>query len=298
MDLTLFFRVVWRYRLLVLAGFTLALLIAFFAAFRITPGGEKLLTLRGEGQYSSATTIFVTQQGFPWGRLPEDDPNGGSQAAEDSGRLAGLATLYAKLVDSDPVTDAAKRQLPATGWLIEAAPVLDGAGLSSPLPLISVIAVANSPELAEKAVGVTTSSLLTYVSDRQNEASIPADERVVLQRIKGPTEPLTVKGRSFTFPIVLFLLFLDADAGGAVHPRQHPPVGLRRPGRGRSAGTPRDPPPPRPVGRGDGGGLRVRRRGAPAAHGRGRRGAPPEDRGAQGVLGLVARPGPGGDAGS
>ena len=207
MDLTLFFRVVWRYRLLVLAGFTLALLIAFFAAFRITPGGEKLLTLRGEGQYSSATTIFVTQQGFPWGRLPEDDPNGGSQAAEDSGRLAGLATLYAKLVDSDPVTDAAKRQLPATGWLIEAAPVLDGAGLSSPLPLISVIAVANSPELAEKAVGVTTASLLTYVSDRQNEASIPADERVVLQRIKGPTEPLTVKGRSFTFPIVLFLLF-------------------------------------------------------------------------------------------
>jgi hypothetical protein len=208
MDLTLFFRVVWRYRLLVLAGFTFALLIAFFAAVRITPGGEKLLTLRGEGQYSSATTIFVTQQGFPWGRLPEDDPNGGSQAAEDSGRLAGLATLYAKLVDSDPVTDAAKRQLPATGWVIEAAPVLDGAGLSSPLPLISVIAVANSPELAEKAVGVTTSSLLTYVSDRQNEANIPADERVVLQRIKGPTEPLTVKGRSFTFPIVVFLLFL------------------------------------------------------------------------------------------
>ena len=69
MDLTLFFRVIWRYRILVMTGLLVAVLAAFLAMVRITPGGSPALSLRGEKSYASYTTLFVTQTGFPWGRL-------------------------------------------------------------------------------------------------------------------------------------------------------------------------------------------------------------------------------------
>lgn len=202
MDLTLFFRVAWRYRLLVLSGLIVAVLAAFFALVRVDPAGSPVLSLRGEGQYVSYTTIFVTQEGFPWGRLPTDDEEGGVDAA----RLAGLATLYTKLVDSDPVADLTKAVLPETGWSIESTVLLDDGGIAQALPLIRIAGLANTPALAELTAATVADSLMTYVSQRQQGAQIPQDERVVLQLIKGPDEAVTLAGRSFTFPIVIFLL--------------------------------------------------------------------------------------------
>lgn len=202
MDLTLFFRVIWRYRVLVMTGLLLAVLAAFFAMVRISPGGETPLSLRGEKEYASYTTLFVTQSGFPWGRLAE----GNTDDVENAGRLASLATLYSKLADSDPVNELNKRELPATGWSIESAPILDGAGLSSPLPLVRIAALATSAELAEKTAATATASLQSFVTARQDANDIPETDRVVLQLIKGPEAAVLLQGRSFTPPIIAFLL--------------------------------------------------------------------------------------------
>lgn len=202
MDLTLFFRVIWRYRVLVVTGLLLAVLAAFFAMVKISPGGATPLSLRGEKEYASYTTLFVTQSGFPWGRLAEGDAVG----VENAGRLASLATLYSKLADSDPVNELNKKELPPTGWSIESAPVLDGAGLSSPLPLVRIAALATSAELAQKTAATATASLQSFVTARQNANDIPKGDRVELQLIKGPETPVLVHGRSFTPPIIAFLV--------------------------------------------------------------------------------------------
>ena len=202
MDLTLFFRVIWRYRILVMTGLLLAVLAAFFAMVRISPGGPEPLSLRGDKEYASYTTLFVTQAGFPWGRLGQGD----NSAVNNAGRLASLATLYSKLADSDPVDELNKAALPSTGWKIESAPVLDGAGLSSPLPLVRIAALANSAGLATKAAGTAAASLQSFVTTRQRANDISGRDRVVLQLIKGPEKPTLVHGRSFTPPIIAFLL--------------------------------------------------------------------------------------------
>ena len=202
MDLTLFFRVIWRYRILVMTGLLLAVLAAFFAMVRISPGGSTPLSLRGEKEYASYTTLFVTQAGFPWGRLAQAD----DASSINAGRLASLATLYSKLADSDPVNELNRAQLGDAGWSIESAPVLDGAGLSSPLPLVRIAALANSAELAEKTAGTAAASLQKFVTDRQKANDIPDGDRVVLQLIKGPEKPVLIQGRSFTPPIIAFLL--------------------------------------------------------------------------------------------
>ncbi len=241
MDLTLFFRVIWRYRLLVLTGLIIATLAAFFALVRVSPTGSPVLSLRGEGQYVSYSTIFVTQEGFPWGRLPTDEEGEGGV---DAGRLASLATLYTKLADSDPVNELNEAVLPETGWAIEAAVVLDGGGLNQPLPLIQIAGIGNSPELAEETSETAADSLMTYVSERQRGADIPADERVVLQLIKGPEEAEVLAARSFTMPIVIFLLLsmLTLALPFVVDNIRRSAAALRTGGGTRPG--PQDPPPP------------------------------------------------------
>ncbi len=144
----------------------------------------------------------MTQSGFPWGRLAQGDDS----SVNNAGRLASLATLYSKLAESDPVDDLNKAALPGTGWKIESAPVLDGAGLSSPLPLVRIAALANSAELAQKTAATAAESLQRFVTTRQRANDIPDGDRVVLQLIKGPEEPVLIQGRSFTPPIIAFLL--------------------------------------------------------------------------------------------
>lgn len=207
MDLTLFFRVVWRYRLLVAAGLLIAVLAAFMTLVRVDPGGSPPLSLRGEELWGSTTTVFVTQPGFPWGRLPEQAAEGApAQTPENAGRLAGLATVYSKLADSDPIRDLMLKSLPEDGWEVKAVPLLDDSGISSPLPLLEIAGIAPTPSSAETTAAAATRALQTYVNDRQVENNIPTSDRVVLQRIKGPEEAEVLAGRSFSVPIVAFLV--------------------------------------------------------------------------------------------
>lgn len=203
MDLTLFFRVMWRYRLLVVSGLLLAVLAAFFAMVKVSPGGDPALALRGQKEYASYTTLFVTQKGFPWGRLAEGD---GQAAANNASRLASLASLYSQLAVSDPVDEMNKTALPSGEWKIESAPVLDANGTNAQLPLVRIAALAPTAELAQQTAATAAASLQSYVGTRQRTNDIPESERVVLQLIKGPEKAVLVHGRSFTQPIIVFAL--------------------------------------------------------------------------------------------
>lgn len=203
MDLALFIRVIWRHRRFVLSGMIVTILLSGLALVRFGSDG---VSLRGGEEWTSRTTLFVTQPGFPWGRLQPDGEAPSGPSSQNAARLAGLSTLYSKLADTDPVIDVMKESLPGDGWRIEAAPVLDGSGLNSPLPLLQIAAIATSAPLAQETAGVAAASLQSYVTSRQEINDIPEEDRVILQLIKEPEDPILVAGRSFTLPLTIFLL--------------------------------------------------------------------------------------------
>jgi len=69
MSLELDMRVLWRFRVLVLAGLLLAILLAGMAMFKVDfGGGAPKLTYRQSETWQSTARLLITQDGFPEGR--------------------------------------------------------------------------------------------------------------------------------------------------------------------------------------------------------------------------------------
>jgi hypothetical protein len=198
MDLGLYFRVLWRFRVLMLAGLAVAILLAVFSAARITPSGLKY---RKAEQYVSYATLFVTQQGFPWGQLH-------APQSADANHFTSLAIVYSQLATTDPVRQILLRGGPIRGTF-QVAPVLDTTN-QEPLPLISVAAFGDSPQAAITLAKRETSALLTYIRAQQQGNAISADNRVNVDVVRKAQYASLYKGRSMTLPIVVFLVVLIA----------------------------------------------------------------------------------------
>src|SRR5688572_29756916 len=114
-DIQLYLRVLWRFRLLVAAGFTLAVVLALLSFARVSFEnglGPPKLTYREQEKWVSYSTLYVTQPGFPWGysviKQPDPDEQLETRTKQiapefaDPTRFASLAVLYAYLATSDP----------------------------------------------------------------------------------------------------------------------------------------------------------------------------------------------------
>ncbi len=204
-DLHLFGRVMWRFKWLVALGLIIAAGLAFLSYQRQTE------------EYASYATVFVTQNGFPWGRLALPGPvigesgSGGTASPTDTGpafadpnRLSSLAILYARLADSDPVRQLMAEEGKIEGR-IEAATLLASDNQSDALPLISIAGIASTPEAAITTAQRATTSLVSFIEDQQKANGIPASERVKFQVVKEPDKAKVLSGKSLTLPIVVFL---------------------------------------------------------------------------------------------
>ena len=68
-DLNLYLRVLWRFRLIVAIGLVLAISLAFASLVKVGfAHGSLSLSYRQQPTWQSTTRLFVTQEGFPWGR--------------------------------------------------------------------------------------------------------------------------------------------------------------------------------------------------------------------------------------
>jgi hypothetical protein len=218
LDLQLYLHVLWRFRLLVLAGVLLGLTLAFFSVVRVSfEGGQATFYHRQSEVWQSEAMLFVTQRGFPWGRTaPEYVPSSPNESAppvpaSDPTRLSNLATLYAEFAKGDFVQSIVGRK---TARLVEVRPV-PAPPLSSPptLPIISIRALGPSPKFATALAQRTSSALVTFVQRQQDEAAIPDAERVQIETFARANGPLLVKGRGKTVPIVVFVATLMASLG-------------------------------------------------------------------------------------
>jgi hypothetical protein len=216
MDLRLFGRVVWRFRVVVGAGLLFAFLLAAFSLVRVGPSG---VHYRSSQQWVSYTRLFVTQPGFNWGSsVVTPDANsktsanqanvlGVQRSSED--RLSYLATIYANLANSDPVLALIRRHGPIHG-LIEADPIPVSLGSQSFLPIVQIAGIADSPTASLHLSRSAADALRTYIELQQSHAGIAPSERVELDVVNKAGGTKVFAARKKTLPIVVFLTVLLA----------------------------------------------------------------------------------------
>jgi hypothetical protein len=232
MDLQLVARVLWRFRILILVGFALALALSFLAMIRLdTSGGGMRFAYRDSEQWDSTSTLFVTARKFPWGSVlrpdeqpliqrPENTPATDGAATDetpvagiDSAHLTALAGLYARLATSDPVLQLTTRGGPLNG-LIQAEPLAAGKNNSGdPLPMIGLSAISTSPAAAHDLARRHVAAFIAFLEQRQARARIPLDERVVVEVTQHPQPPVLLQPRKKTRPVIVFLAVMVAVIG-------------------------------------------------------------------------------------
>jgi hypothetical protein len=208
--------VLWRYRAIIALGILFGFALAFFAAFDVTNGMKR----RGVEQWSSVSQIFVTQEGFPWGRvtLPATDPAAGDAATEpptpeeaadrlkfaDPTRFPNLAFLYSFLTNSDQVRG--RLPGPPSPSQIQAVP-LDPTGRGDAfLPIIQLTTAADTGPGAVELNKQTMAGLKDLLREWQDDAKIAGKDRVVLTTLSKPSAPELLAGRSLTPSLLAFML--------------------------------------------------------------------------------------------
>jgi hypothetical protein len=222
MDLQLYLRVLWRFRLLVAGGVVLATALAILAHVDVSlRGGSPSFTSREGEVWMSQAKIWVTREGFPAGRLATTDEE------RPGADFAGLAVLYASLAGSDAVRDLMLREGPLTGSTeVKAAESGSGSRASS-LPFILIEGFASTPRAAVSMADRKMRALMMYIEEQQRADNTPASERVLLKVLVEPDRPQLLASRSLTRPIVIFLTVMIAVLGLAFILENLRPRGLR-----------------------------------------------------------------------
>jgi hypothetical protein len=225
-DLPLYLRVLWRFRLLVALGMLIAIALALLATVRVSATSPYLSYREGK-VYSSEARVFVTQQGFPWGyAAPPTVTTGtpaldaaaaakllGSKQFADPTRFPSLAVLYAYLAISDPVKRIMLRQGPVLGKVMASPVVSTQSGYGTTLPLVAISGTGQTPRDAELLTIRATNAFKQFLQEQQARNRIPAENRVLLTVITKADPPALVKGRSKTLPVVVFVTVLLGVVG-------------------------------------------------------------------------------------
>jgi hypothetical protein len=213
MDLAMYTRVLWRFRLIVVCGLLLAIALAFLSFARVSFAGGTKITYREQAQYASYGTLWVAPKSVQSGRasLSSATATPQQQAANlgvtDPLQFSNFAVLYAQLVNSDPVLAAMRRAgCMQSGDEIRAVPVLALQNQGDALPLVSVAGLADSPARAIALARCDVTAFGAYLRNMQNLDRIPKDQRVIV--IKSPQTASVWRARTKTRPIVVLLTVL------------------------------------------------------------------------------------------
>jgi len=223
MDLRRNLAVIWRFRLLVGLGVIFATVFAMLAAFKPSTDG---LEWRSSQKWTSASTLFVTQTGFPWGRVtlpepvlpgavgpttePEEENGKGKREFAAPERFVDLALLYSYLANSTEVRQTIKPRPTGAKVLINS---ILNPGTGSGLPLLNIEVTSASPEFAQRVNGGTIDALRRYLESQQNEWNIPSEQRVRIQTLNPPSRAQLTEGRSYMTAVIAFVLAIALTLG-------------------------------------------------------------------------------------
>jgi hypothetical protein len=217
MNLARHAHVLWRFRVVTVAGLTLGLVLAVLASYKVTFDGGPSLAARGASTFNSESQILVTQPGFPEGRvtLPEAPVLGSSGTDQDPkvdpdrieyadpARFMQLADLYTQLLGSDQVRQRMPEKPKPTQITASALPATSGAPI---LPIISLITTAETAAGANTLNKNSIEALRSLLKEQQSEAGILPAQRIQLKVLKAPTKSQLVAGPSRTGSILAMIL--------------------------------------------------------------------------------------------
>ena len=204
MDLQVFFRVLGRFRLLVAAGFLVAVVLAVLSFAKVDfSSGTPKFSYRSHELWESNSRLLLTQPGFKWGTN-----NPGPDAADIEGRLPGLAAIYSSFVTSDEVMRIMRKNGPPITGTVMASALPAGSDGRGTLPVVNILAidttVLNAIQLANRAA----QALQTYVREQQDKNGTAPANRIELQPLNVAFAPQLIQPRSKTMPIVVFLAIM------------------------------------------------------------------------------------------
>jgi hypothetical protein len=204
MDVLAYVGVIRRQWIVVILGIAIAQALALMAVVRVTQDG---LVYRSPPIYAARSTLFVTQEGFPWGRSGLTERKGGEDVPRyaDPGRMEYLANLYSELaMNSQTVQIQIARggKLPRGAYRVAPTTMPDG----RTLPLIEVMGISKSPSQAVSFSNRVANALRRYVLLNQDANNVPEASRIQLPVITRARAAEVLQGVKLTRAILILLL--------------------------------------------------------------------------------------------
>jgi hypothetical protein len=213
MDLALFFRVLWRFKAIVLLGLSLAFALAFLSYVKVDIDKGFKLTYRDNAQWESLSTLFVTDPNFTLGSTSDGGAGDPDAAAAAIQRMLNLTVLYMQLATSDQVLVMMARNAPIDG-IVQAFPITStGDGRGDPLPMMTFSAISATPERAHRLARRHIEAFQTYIRNDQNRVGVAPGKRVRVEVVRQPQVPTLLVPRKKTRPIIVFLTVAIATFG-------------------------------------------------------------------------------------
>lgn len=217
MDLALYARVLWRFRLIVLVGVVLALMLSFLSVARLRFDGGLHVAYKGE-QWGATSTIFVTQRGYPLGRAVFDEfvqvPGQTTVIPKlsDPSRFGTTALIYARLAMSDDVRQLMRKMGAPEGGITAQTQTAEVSSAIL-LPTVNISAVAGSAEDATALAQLAVRALIEYNRSEQVRNGIAPEKRVQLKVLNLARGAALVKGRPVTRAAAVFLAVMMLVVG-------------------------------------------------------------------------------------
>jgi hypothetical protein len=215
MDLKLYFRVISRFKYVVIAGLALACLLAFFSVFHVSLANGFNVSYRQGQTYLSEEQLYLnTRGGVPFRTTTaKTDPKTGQVYYPPNlvppSSLSSSAILYAQLVNSDLLK-------PVLGKLPGAFVAFPVATRSNPpinLPFLAIDGFGKTPRAAIQVAKRVSQAFRAYVAENQRLQKVPAQQRVLLTVIKDARTAIVSKSRHFSVPIIVFLVMVILTLG-------------------------------------------------------------------------------------
>ncbi len=222
MDLRLYLRVIWRFRVIVGIGVILACTLSFFSYAKLSlQGGSPKISYRQSETWQASSLVFLTQKGFPYGYtvLPYTLSGQQTKGAAPNyvpkyappGTFTQLAFYYAPFVQSDGF-HALLRQRTHVPGIVQAHTAIDQQ-LRQAMPYITILGYSSTSAGAVDLANAGSEAFAQYIINQQNANRVPPKQRVEVQVVSKAEGASISTGRKKTTPIVVFLTVLLAAIG-------------------------------------------------------------------------------------
>ena len=231
MDLRLYLRVIWRFRVLVGVGLVVACALAFFSYAKISfKGGSPKISYRQSQTWQATSLVFLTQKGFPYGYtvLPytpysQGGQQGGSSAPSyvpkyaSPGTFTQLAFYYAPFVQSDGFMKLLRQRTHVAG-IVQAHTIIDPT-LRLAIPYLDIVGYSTTNAGAVALANAGGDALSQYIVSQQNANAVPSKQRVVAEVVSRPQSASISTGRKRRRQSLSFSPFSSRRSGSPLSSR-------------------------------------------------------------------------------